>query len=303
MQAVLIKALGFVIIIVVAYSMKQMKMLKKEDGYSIATIIMNVTLPCALITNSSGVTLNSAMILLLVLGIVYNSCFVFVGYLCSRNYEPARKAAYVINSAGLNIGNFAMPFIQSFFPGAGIAYLCMFDIGNSIMIFGGTYATALSIGSTNQKISIKYVLKRLFSSIPFDVYIMIFFMSLFHIRFPDSVLQITSMIGGANAFLAMFMIGLILDLHMDLTERKDIFKILSIRFFVALFLSLITYFVLPIPKVAKIIMIMALFAPASTVAPIFSRQCGYQKAMPAALNSISIILGVLMMVILLIIFV
>ena len=43
---VLIKALGFVIVIVIGFLLKQFRILKKEDGYTLATIIMNVTLPC-----------------------------------------------------------------------------------------------------------------------------------------------------------------------------------------------------------------------------------------------------------------
>ena len=48
---VLIKALGFVIVIVIGFLLKQFRILKKEDGYTLATIIMNVTLPCALFSN------------------------------------------------------------------------------------------------------------------------------------------------------------------------------------------------------------------------------------------------------------
>ena len=40
---VLIKALGFVIVIVIGFLLKQFRILKKEDGYTLATIIMNVT--------------------------------------------------------------------------------------------------------------------------------------------------------------------------------------------------------------------------------------------------------------------
>lgn len=39
---VLIKALGFVIVIVIGFLLKQFRILKKEDGYTLATIIMNV---------------------------------------------------------------------------------------------------------------------------------------------------------------------------------------------------------------------------------------------------------------------
>ena len=52
---VLIKALGFILVIIIGFVLKQFKILKKEDGYILATIIMNVTLPCALFSNANGI--------------------------------------------------------------------------------------------------------------------------------------------------------------------------------------------------------------------------------------------------------
>ena len=58
MLEVLIKSLTFILIIVIAYSLKQIKVLKKEDANVLATIIRNITLPCALLTSANGIELN-----------------------------------------------------------------------------------------------------------------------------------------------------------------------------------------------------------------------------------------------------
>ena len=68
----------------------------------------------------------------------------------------------------------------------GVAYLCMFDVGNSIMCLGGSYAFAGSVASSNQKLTPKTVIKKLFSSIPFDVYLLIFVLALFKISIPST---------------------------------------------------------------------------------------------------------------------
>ena len=53
---VLITSLTFILIIVIAYFLKKVKVLKKSDANILATIIMNVTLPCALLTSANGIT-------------------------------------------------------------------------------------------------------------------------------------------------------------------------------------------------------------------------------------------------------
>ena len=99
---------------------------------------MNVTLPCALLTNASGITIDQSMIILLLIGLASNIIMLFISFILSRKEENILKGYYMINCSGYNIGNFVMPFVQSFFPGMGVAYLCMFDVGNSIMCLGGS---------------------------------------------------------------------------------------------------------------------------------------------------------------------
>lgn len=274
---VLIKALGFVIVIVIGFLLKQFRILKKEDGYTLATIIMNVTLPCALFSNANGITINGAMIVLILMGIILNVLMVAIGYFVSNGKSAPTRAAYMINCSGYNIGNFVLPFVQAFFPGMGVAYLCMFDVGNALMGLGGTFAIASSVVSSEQKLSVSNVIKKLFSSIPFDVYIVIFFLALFKIKIPAPILSITDFIGAGNGFLAMLMIGLLL--------------------------MALCFFLLPLPLLAKKILIIALAAPISTVSAVFTRQCKYEGEVAAVANSLSILIGIGVLVVLLMLFV
>ncbi len=278
MAEIMIKAAGFVFVIIIAFILKQVHVLEKRDGLTIATIIMNVTLPCALLTNASGITIDQSMIILLL-----------IGY-------------YMINCSGYNIGNFVMPFVQSFFPGMGVAYLCMFDVGNSIMCLGGSYALAGSVASSNQKLTPKTVIKKLFSSIPFDVYLLIFVLALFKISIPQQILSMASFIGAGNGFLAMFMIGLLLEVKINPLEMKIVLKTLLIRVLFGAILMSIVYFIVPIPMLAKKIVVLAMAAPITTVSAVFSKNIGYHRDAPAISSSLSIIISIAVLVVLIIMF-
>lgn len=303
MEKVLIQAAGFIIVILIGFFAKKLKILKKEDGYTMATIIMNITLPCALFTSASGITINGAMMAMLFLGLLLNIAMVAVGYFAGRKMVPSRRAAYMINCSGYNIGNFTLPFVQSFFPGLGVGYLCMFDVGNAMMCLGGTYAMASGVASSEQKITVREVAKKLLSSIPFDVYIIIFFLSLFHITLPSPILSVATYIGNANGFLVMLMIGLLLEIKMDRHDVEDVIKILVLRFGWSLALALICYYILPLPLLARKILALSLVSPVTTMATVFSRRCGYEKDMPAVVNSLSILISIVLSMLLLIIFV
>lgn len=299
---VLIKSLTFVLIIVIAYSLKKAKVLKKEDANVLATIIMNITLPCALLTSANGIELDVTILILIAVGIITNVVMIFIGYIASIKENNKIKGAYMINTSGYNIGNFVLPFVQSFFPGMGVVYLCSFDIGNALMGLGITYAAADHVASGENHFDIKELFKKLFSSIPFDVYVLIFILAIFKLQIPTPILTIASTIGAGNSFLAMLMIGLMLEIQVSSSEAKNVFKILVLRIIGTIVVSVLTFF-LPLPLLAKQILIMAYCAPLSTVSAVFTRRIGYQGDMSATANSLSILLSIVCMIVLLLIFI
>ena len=290
MAEIMIKAAGFVFVIIIAFVLKQVHVLEKRDGLTIATIIMNVTLPCALLTNASGITIDQSMLLLLLIGLTSNIVMLFISYILSKKEDNVLKGYYMINCSGYNIGNFVMPFVQSFFPGMGVACL------------GGSYAFAGSVASSGQKLTPKIVIKKLFSSIPFDVYLLIFVLALFKIFIPQPILSVASFIGAGNGFLAMFMIGLLLEIKINPAEMKIVLKTLIIRVFFGAILMCIVYFFIPIPLLAKKIVVLALAAPITTVSAVFSKNIGYHRDAPAISSSLSIIISIAVLVILIILF-
>ena len=303
MQDVFIKSFTFVLIIVIGYVLKKCRILKKQDANVIATIIMNITLPCALLTSANGIELNGLILILIVIGILSNVVMMVIGYMFSIKEHNVMKASFMINTSGYNIGNFVLPFVQSFFPGLGVVYLCSFDIGNALMGLGITYAVSSHVASGESSFRIQDLLKKLFSSIPFDVYVLIFILAIFKIKIPTPILSVATTIGAGNSFLAMLMIGLMLELKISSREIKNVFKVLSLRVVGTILISLFTFFVLPIPLLAKEILILSFFAPLSTVSAVFSKKIGYEGDMPAVANSLSIILAVVCMTVLLMLFI
>ena len=299
---VLIKSLTFILIIVIGYTLKKVDVLMSSDANVVATIIMNITLPCALLTSANGIELDATILILIAIGIISNVVMMIIGYIASIKDDAKMKGAFMINTSGYNIGNFVLPFVQSFFPGMGVVYLCSFDIGNALMGLGMTYAVADHVASGENHFDIKELFKKLFSSIPFDVYVLIFILAIFKLQIPSPILTIASTIGAGNSFLAMLMIGLMLEIKVSPLEAKNVFKILGLRIVGTIVVSLLTLF-LPIPLLAKQIMIMAYCAPLSTVSAVFTRKIGYQGDMSATANSLSILVSIVCMVVLLLLFI
>ncbi len=299
MESVLVRSLGYVLVIILGYSLKKKGLLEKEDGHKLSVIIMNLTLPAVLLTNSADMILDVSMLLAVVLGIVTNFILLWLGYMITRKRERATTATFMICCSGHNIGNFVLPICQMFFSGTALAYLCMFDMGNSFFVLGGSYSVGLTIVNQDEKISIASIGRRLLQSPAFVTYIVIILLKLLNISLSDNVFLVTGYIGGANGFLVMLMIGILIEFKMKKSQMRDVAKILAVRYGVGILASIVVYTSLPLPIEAKYILILALMAPISTISSVYAKQCGYQKDVPAMANSISIIIGIVLSVVLL----
>ena len=169
MGEVLIKAGALVLIIVLGYGLKRAGFFKVTDFTFLSKVVINLTLPGAIVTNFSKISFEAQLLWLVVIGIACNLVMIGVGYLTALHDTKTEKAFWLINYSGYNIGSFAMPYIQGFLGPMGVVSACMFDAGNAILCTGGTYSIAASVAATGEKGGVWPFLKKMFSSIPLDV--------------------------------------------------------------------------------------------------------------------------------------
>lgn len=303
MEAVLIKSVGFIFIIFIGYMLKKRGFFKREDGFLLSKIMMNITLPATLIAGTSGMKIDYIAIVIILIGIGSNLFNIYFSKFVNRKSSRVERAINMINCAGYNVGSFAIPFASSFFEPIALAYMCMFDIGNVFLVLGGSYALAKNEIDGDGRLNIKILIKTLLKSFPFDVYLFLFIISLLKISIPKEIISIAANIGAANGFIAMLMIGIMLEINISRKQIISVIKLLGVRYLGNIVLSLVVYFILPLPILAREMIIIILFAPLSAVAVVYSKMIDPDDPIPALANSISIIISICVMTGLLILFI
>ena len=291
---VLMKALAFVVIIAMGYGLKRAGVFHAKDFYLISKIVIKITLPAAIVANFSKITMESSMLILCVLGLACNGLLLTVAYCINLTKSRKQKAFDMLNMTGYNIGNFTMPFVQSFLGPVGFAATSLFDAGNSVMCTGVTFSLASTVSGGGQEGagSVKTVLRTLVSSIPFDAYVIMTLLTVFHLRLPRVVILFAETAGGANAFLALLMIGIGFEIRMDKDKVAEIVKVLAIRYGIALAFSLGFFFLLPFPLEIRQALAVVVLAPVSSVSPAFTGKIGGDVELSSAINSLTIVISV-----------
>ena len=304
MVNVLLRSLGFLLVILATFTLKKVGMFRKEDGQFLAKLMMNVTMPCVLLSAGKNIEFSPQLLIAFGLGICSNLILIACGLTSASltRYDSKTKGIYVINCAGFNVGSFALPFVQYFFDSSVLSYLCMFDIGNAIMGLGINNTIGGAVAKTGEKPSVQGTIKNLFSNPPFSVYLIVIFFAILHISLPEGLLTVVSIAGNANAFVTMGMIGLLLEISMPKGDVGKTFQVLLTRLIGQVIVSLLIWFLLPLPEQAKMVLILCIVTPITSVAPVFTKKMVGDSDIPAAANSLSVPIALGIMTALVLIF-
>jgi len=300
MASVLLKAASFVFIIAFGYALKCFGFFKEGDHKFISRIILNITLPASIVCGMTGFESDPQLFWLIVLGLACSVIPLMIGYVITLNKKDDKplRALTMVNSAGYNIGCFALPFVQTFFGTEATVFICLFDIGNSIMMTAGSYAITSTMLKTGdgEKTSLMGFVKKFVSSTSFDVYMIVMVLCLLKIEIPQAVGDFLRPAANANAFLAMLMLGVMLRIERSPAKLKDVGKILALRYALEVVMALLMYFCTPFPLVVRQVLAVLAFAPIGSLAPVFTERCKGDGSLSSFACSLSIFISVIIIV-------
>lgn len=120
----------------------------------------------------------------------------------------------------------------------------------------------------------RFVAKRLFSSLPFDTYLLIIVLSVAGVRLPSELVAFTEPIASANSFLAMFMLGLMMSFSISHERMAKVARLVGLRAAFSVLLTCIVWLALPIDNVMRALLTLLVWSPASALAPMYTQMSG-----------------------------
>ncbi|MBQ0000742.1 MAG: AEC family transporter, partial [Clostridiales bacterium] len=204
------------------------------------------------------------------------------------------QAFALLNMSGCNIGNFGLPFAQSFLGPVGVMAVSLFDVGNAFICLGGAFSIASMVQEGNQKFAFGRLFKALGKSVPLMTYIIMTILSALHLALPKAVVEFAGILGNANAGMAMLMIGVGFHLSGKKEQFFSIAKILTIRYSLGICLALLSWFFLPLPLEYRQALVLVFLTPIASAAPAFTAEIKNDYGLSSAINSASIIISIVL---------
>lgn len=298
MLDILSRAGCFVAIILLGIFLKKIGFFRDSDFTILARITIRITLPATIVVSFAGKQIDPELLGLGLLGLGGGLLYVLIGFVSNRHNSKEQQAFEMLNLAGYNIGTFVLPFAQSFLGPTAVIATSLFDTGNSVICLGGSFSLA-SMVKDGSGFSFKRILKSLSTSVPFVTYVIMVTMNLTHIPVPGLIVSCAEIIASANAFMAMLMIGVGFKLQGNTSQFKTIGKMLVIRYGIASVLAFAYYYFLPLPLEIRQVLVILAFSPIGSAIPGFTSEMGGDVGLSSAMNSITIIISIIIIITLL----
>lgn len=292
MQEILTRAGCFVAIIVLGYVLRRLGVLKREEAFPVlSAIVIKITLPAAIIVSFAGKEIDPTMLVLILLGFGCGAAHILLAFLLNVKSSTSKRAFEILNLPSYNIGNFTLPFAQSFLGSTGVIVTSLFDTGNAMITLGTALGVAKSV-KEGSGFSIRRIVRGLSRSVPFLTYIVMMVLCLLNLKPPGIILSVAETIAGGNAFLAMLMIGVGFRLEANRAQLGQVARVVGIRYVVAIIFALLFYFCLPFALEVRQTLVILVFSPPGSVVPAFTGELGEDVGLSAAINSINILLSI-----------
>ena len=292
MSNVLTQTIVYVILLFAGYGFKKAGIFKVEDTDFLKKVILYLTMPAMAVNGLKDLELQPSFLWCFLIGFGTSTILMLVGMAVTRRKSPEERVMYLFNFNTYNIGNFAIPFLTGLISTEGFAALCLFDIGVAIYLYGIDYSLAEAVKGGKGSFSLKFLLKKIFTSPITDMYLLMILLAALHLRLPDPILKLASVMGNANAFLAMLSIGILFELNLEKKNIRDMVKFFVLRYGTILLIMAGVILLIPFSQDIRQAICVLLMAPVASIAPLLTMNAGGDGAKAAQINSVSIFIGI-----------
>lgn len=298
-SAIFTRTFIYVVLLLIGIVGRKMGVFHREHTKFLNAVVCNLTLPAAVINGFQGVEVSGVIFSGFAVGMFINLLLLGLAIFVTRNKSPKEKVLFIFSTGCFNVANFSMPFLNGLISKEGFAAVCMFDVTVALMLYGVNVAVAASCSGGDGKIHLGPVVKKVLTTPVVLTYFLMALLSATRIQLPGLVLELTSVVGGGNSFLAMLSIGILFQISFRKEDIKIVAKLLSLRILTCMAVCMGIYFFLPLPEDIKFALCVLLGAPCASSAPLLTEAQGGDGNIAAMINSLSLPLSIVMMVTLL----
>lgn len=284
-------------LILLGFLLKKYNFISEKDGKTISRFLMHTTFPALMIISTAKVKLDTSLLLIPVFAMFVGLSMLLIAWIWFSNYEKALRGVLTMGVGGFNSGLFGFPIIEGLFGKQAMVYAVMFDIGNTIIVFGAIYSIGSYFSTTKKsQTGIKPILKKVLTLPPVLGILLGLIINITNIPLPKLFFDFLEVLALGNKPLVLLLMGIYLSFDLDKKLLIAISKVIGIRVAVGITVVLAIFFFVSndYSLMKKVLMMCVLFPIGLTILP-FSDELGYYSRIAGTMLNISLIVSFVLM--------
>ncbi|TPF85619.1 transporter [Bifidobacterium sp. UTCIF-37] len=301
----LFQACSLLLVIVGTYALKHLHVFGERDYKVAQGLVFNLTLPCAIILSFATNKHDMRMLWIVLFG--FFACLIplFVVYFGSRGDERNYRAFQMLNASGLNLGAFCLPVVQTFMGASAGLPIIMLDIGNATVATAGSLTITRTLLKMDDnfkalpwRLRLRNIARDFLGSISFDIYMLMLVFMFLHVTIPQPIVTLITPFANANAFCAMAMIGLMMEVPDNRKDKVELAKVIAWRAVFGVIIALAAWFLLPFDARIREIIVLGAFAPVTIFSTKFTDSLTGNAKLAGFSLTVTAIIGLVVMTVL-----
>ncbi|KAA8815331.1 transporter [Bifidobacterium callitrichos] len=301
----LFQACSLLLVIVGVYALKHLHVFGERDYKVAQGLVFNLTLPCAIILSFATNKHDMRMLWIVLFG--FFACLIplFVVYFGSRGDERNYRAFQMLNASGLNLGAFCLPVVQTFMGASAGLPIIMLDIGNATVATAGSLTITRTLLKMDDgfkalpwRLRLRNIARDFLGSISFDIYMLMLVFMFLHITIPQPIVTLITPFANANAFCAMAMIGLMMEVPDNRKDKVELAKVIAWRAVFGVIIALAAWFLLPFDARIREIIVLGAFSPVTIFSTKFTDSLTGNAKLAGFSLTVTAIIGLVVMTVL-----
>lgn len=290
MSGIFLKVLPVILIFILGFLLKKVKLLKKANADLFLKLVFYVAVPALVIVAITNIDLSLDLIYLpitsaLIILITFIVSF-FIGKLL--HLENKSLGVFLIGSMIINIG-FTLPFVIAAYGSEGLARITLFDFANGFLVFTFIYYFAVKYGGSKK--DSKAMIKKFVLSPPIWALIIALVINLTGLQLPEVANSFFEILGGMLIPLVMLSLGIYFS--PKIVKFVPLSLSIIIRMFFGLFLGFVFVKLFALEGLTRVIVLVGSASPVGYNTLTFSSLEDLDKEFAASLVSYSILIGLI----------
>jgi predicted permease len=280
-------------LVVFGYAIKKGGFITEKEGRILSKFVMHTTFPAIVLLLFMRLRMETHLFLLPVMSFLFGSTMLTIAWFVFKAYSNDLRGILTMGAGGLNTVMFAFPIIEGIWGRDALPYALMFDLGNTMVVFGLVYSIG-SYFSQAGEAHLKFVLKKVVRLPPLQALSIGLIINVLKIPIPTIATDALEIIAKANKPIVLILMGIYLNFVFEKKQFLDVSKVLIIRYAAGLTaVGLLYTFMSPCIE-RSVLIVLAVVPVGLTILP-FADEFNYDTRIAGLLVNLSMICSFVLM--------